>query len=87
MHCNVMSSYVLDTTGTTYTFYEISKRKETIRQETKTNRKMTIKKAAKTRKNTCKQRKTLYIYICFLIPFIIFAHLLSLLPISNSDPG
>ena len=28
----------LDTTGTTYTFYEMEKRKETIKEKTKTNK-------------------------------------------------
>ena len=33
MQCHVI---ILDTTGTTYTFYEIEKRKETIKEKTKT---------------------------------------------------
>ena len=50
--CNAMSScYLIDTTGTTYTFYKIERRKETIKENTKTkktNRKRKRKKKYRT---------------------------------------
>ena len=53
MPCRDLIKILIDTTGTTYTFYEIEKRKETIKEKTRrqTGRKKERKIKAKTKRN------------------------------------